>query len=92
MCDEADKVERLKGQVVVADLVSPYVILGTLAGWDHRYLELDEADVHDLRDASATREYYVHHARKHGFKVNRKRVLVPRDQVVSLSALDDVTR
>ncbi|MFH0953601.1 MAG: hypothetical protein V1873_04660 [Verrucomicrobiota bacterium] len=92
MCEQADAVERYKGQAVVVDLESQYVVLGTLVGTDHRYFELENADVHDLRDAKATRDLYTVQAKKHGFKINRKHVLVPRDQVVSISALDDVTK
>ena len=75
---------------VVLDLAGPYVVVGTLAGEDHRYLILDEADVHDLRDSTTTRELYVLDTRRHGIRANRKRVLVNRSDVVSISALDDV--
>src|SRR5271166_2321778 len=35
------------GQVVVVDLRSTYVCLGTLAGGDEQYLEMLDADFHD---------------------------------------------
>lgn len=82
--------DRLQGQVVVLDLSTPYVCLGTLAGCDHRYLILNDADMHDLRDSSTTRELYVLDARRHGIGSNRKRVYVRREEVVALSLLDDV--
>jgi len=74
----------------VLDLVSPFVVLGTLAGENGRYIELTDADVHDLRDAKATRERYVVDSLESGVKVNRRRVLIPRDQVVSIAATEDV--
>ena len=80
----------LKNQIVVLDLASPYVVVGTLADEDHRYLVLDDADVHDLRDSSTTRELYVLEVRRHGLGPNRKRVLIRRDDVVGISLLDDV--
>ena len=80
----------IHGEIIVLDLASPYVILGRLAGEDERYFILEEADVHDLRDSSTTREQYVLDSRQHGIGVNRKRVFVSKDNVVSLSALSDV--
>jgi hypothetical protein len=78
------------GSEVVLDLKSQYVCVGTLIGEDHRYFILKNADVHDLRDSSTTREVYVLDCRRHGLNWNRKRVLVRRDEVVSLSLLADV--
>jgi hypothetical protein len=46
--------------------------------------------VHDLRDTTTSRELYVLDARRHGVNPNRKRVLVRREEVVSLSLVDDV--
>ena len=83
-------VQLLIGQEVVLDVASPYIYLGTLTGEDHRYLFLENADVHDLRDTTTTRELYVVEARKHGIHGNRARVLVRTAEVVSLSALADV--
>ena len=84
-------VEQLVGQTVVLDVATPYVYIGTLQGHDLHYLILENADVHDLRDTNTTtRELYVLEAKRHGFHHNRKRVLVRREEVVSLSALDDV--
>ena len=80
----------LIGQDVVLDTASPYVYLGKLTGYDHRYFVLEQADVHDLRDTSTTRELYVVDTRRYGIRVNRERVLVKLDEVVSLSALQDV--
>lgn len=84
-------IEQLVGHVVVLDVTTRYVYVGTLSGLDRHYLDLRDADVHDLRDtANTTRELYVLEAKRHGFHRNRKRVLVRREDVVSVSALDDV--
>lgn len=87
---ESSALSKLKGREVVLDLQSTYVVLGTLAGEDHRYVILKEADVHDLRDTTTTRDAYVLDARRHGIQPNRKRVLIRHTEIVSLSALDDV--
>ncbi|MGD9855066.1 MAG: hypothetical protein AB7U20_08970 [Planctomycetaceae bacterium] len=82
--------EQLIGRPVVLDVASLYVYLGTLAEVDHRYLILTDADVHDLRDTTTTRELYVLEAKRHDLSVNRRRVLVNRNDVVSISALADI--
>ena len=83
-------IEELLGRVVVLDVSSPYVYVGTLTGHDPLYLVLQDADVHDLRDTKTNREIYVLDSKRHGVRANRSRVLVRRHEVVSLSALDDV--
>lgn len=77
-------------RIVVIDVESLFVFAGTLVGGDHHYLILADADVHDLRDSKTTRDQYVLELRRHGIRVNRQRVHVRLDQIVSLSLLDDV--
>jgi hypothetical protein len=90
MTDKDDGLQALYGQAIVIDAVSEYVFLGRLVDSDHRYLVLEDADVHDLRETNTTREFYVLEARQHGINANRKRVFVRRNEVVSVSRLDDV--
>jgi hypothetical protein len=80
----------LIGQILVLDLASPYVILGTLDRADAAFVTLAEADVHDLRDSKTTRELYVLESRRHGVRCNRRRVSVQCREIVSVSRLDDV--
>jgi small nuclear ribonucleoprotein (snRNP)-like protein len=82
--------EEMIGQIVVVDLRGQYVVLGTLLRFDEHYMELRNADLHDLRDADSTRELYVAEARATGVQRNRKRVLVVRAEVVAVSRLEDV--
>lgn len=86
----ADATAKYTDRVVVLDLASQYVVIGTLVGQDQRYLILDDADVHDLRDSPTTRELYVVDTKRHGLGPNRRRVLISRSEVVGISALDDV--
>jgi small nuclear ribonucleoprotein (snRNP)-like protein len=82
--------EEFVGQPVVVDLRSEFVCLGTLQGIDDHYLELGNADLHDLRDTQTSRENYVAASRSTGIKRNRKRVLLVRPEVVAISLLKDV--
>jgi hypothetical protein len=77
------------GAKVVIDLRSTYVALGTLARADELYLELKNADLHDLRDTDTTRENYIAESKATGIKRNRKRVLVLRSDMVAIAKLDD---
>jgi hypothetical protein len=83
-------IEEFVGQKIVVDLASPYVCLGTLQGVDEQFLELKNADLHDLRDTDTTRENYVVASHATGIKRNRKRVLICRREVVAVSRLEDV--
>ena len=80
----------LIGQVVVVDLRSTYVCLGTLVGDDEHYLDIVDADLHDFRDSTATREIYVYDSVRYGIRRNRSRVLVRKDDVVAISRFADI--
>jgi hypothetical protein len=81
----------LVGQVVVVDLRSTYVCLGTLVGLDREFLEMHDADLHDFRDNPATRELYVYNSARLGIRRNRSRVLVRRDEVVAVTRFADIS-
>jgi hypothetical protein len=82
--------EELIGQVVVVDLRSSYICLGTLERIDDHYLEMKNADLHDVRDSDSTREHYIAAAAATGIKRNRKRVLIVREDIAAVSRLADV--
>ena len=82
--------EEFVGQLVVVDLDSPYVCLGQLMRVDDRFLELHNADLHDLRDTHTARENYVAASLTTGIKRNRKRVLLARAEVVAISLLAEI--
>src|SRR5207237_7068574 len=86
----AGVLDELMGQKVVVDLRSHYVCLGTLLRADDYFLELRNADLHDLRDTETTRENYVAASRATGIKRNRKRVWVVRADIIAISRLEDV--
>jgi hypothetical protein len=82
--------EPFVGGKVVIDLKSPYVCLGTLVKFDDHFLELRNADLHDLRDTQTTRENYVVASRTTGIKRNRRSVMLVRSEIVAISRLEDV--
>jgi len=82
--------EEFIGEKVVVDLRSTYVCLGKLSKVHEQYLELDDADFHDLRDTQSTRENYIAASCATGIKRNRKKVLVKLDDMVAISRLSDV--
>ncbi len=82
--------DELVGQKIVADLSSHYVCMGTLLRFDEHFLELKNADMHDLRDTETSRENYVAASCATGIKRNRKRVLLSRRDLVAVARLDEV--
>jgi hypothetical protein len=88
--EQSTLLTALMGQVVVVDLTSTYVCLGTLVSCDELFLELKDADLHDFRDSSATRELYVYDSARLGIHRNRARVLIRLDDVIALTRFTDI--
>jgi hypothetical protein len=82
--------QEMIGKKIVVDMRSPFVCLGTLLRVDELYLELRNADLHDLRDTETTRENYVAASLATGVKRNRKRLLLNRAELVAVSLQADV--
>lgn len=79
------------GQAVVADLDADYLVFGTLAEVTTDFLVFTDADLHDHREANATKEVYALETRRFGIRANRRRVVVPLARLVALSLLSDVS-
>jgi hypothetical protein len=88
--ESSPALEALVGKVVILDLKSSYVCLGKLASIDSLFFEMTDADLHDFRDSTATREVYTYDSVRLGIRRNRARVLVRRDEVVALALFDDI--
>jgi hypothetical protein len=82
--------EEFVGRKIVVDFGNEYVCLGLLKAYDEYFLDLRNADLHDLRDTDSSRENYVASSVATGIKRNRKRVLVSRRDVIAISAMDEV--
>jgi len=76
--------------VVVLDTQGPLIYIGTLVEISEVFLVLQEADVHDSNDSRASKDLYLVETRELGVRINRKRVLVMRRQVASVSLLREV--
>ena len=85
-----DSWKDLVGERVVVDTDATTLVVGTLEDAGAHFIALAEADVHDMRDSSATSEVYTLEACKYGVRANRKRVFVRTDRVVCISRLEDV--
>lgn len=85
-------IQEFLNEKVVIDLRSEFVCLGTLIRVDEHFLELKNADLHDLRDTDTSRENYVAANVATGIKRNRKRVMVFRSDIVAVARLADVTQ
>lgn len=86
--------EMYIGRRVVLDTQGPLIYIGRLEAFDERGYWLTDADVHDRHDGHSGKERYIneaHELEKTGSRhVNRRRVFVERQAVVSVSALEDV--
>lgn len=89
--ESSNELAALIGDNVVIDLRSTYVCLGTLAGIDGEFLVLRDADLHDFRDSTATREIYVYDSLRLGIRRNRSRVLLRRDEIVAVTRFADIS-
>lgn len=82
--------QEMIGHVVVVDLRSSYVCIGTLVACDGQYLDIRDADLHDFRDSTATREIYTYDSVRFGIRRNRVRTLVRLDEVVSIARFEEI--
>jgi hypothetical protein len=86
----AKLLDGLLDQVVIVDLRSSYVCLGKLTRVDDQFLEMIDADLHDFRDSTASREVYVYDSARFGIRRNRARVLVRYDEIVAITRFADI--
>ena len=88
--DMSDPLECMVDEVVVLDTDTPILYVGKLVETTDRAFVLADADMHDCRDGLATKEVYLAEVRTSGVAVNRRRVIVMRSVVISVSLLLDV--
>lgn len=87
--DEEGPWSEFVGEKVVVDTPTRYIYLGTLVELTGDALVMEEVDVHDSEQSESTKEVYVMNAAQQGIRVNRERVVVPEERVLSMSTLDD---
>ena len=88
---QAPGVKRYVGRDVVLDTKSNYVYLGLLKAVEDGFFVLEDADVHDCSQGRAGKDLYVLEAKRVGVVPNRTKVLVRESEVISVSALDEVS-
>jgi hypothetical protein len=86
----SDHLNALLGCEVVLDTAGSVFYLGRLVAHDQSGFLLADADVRNTDEGHASREQYIVESRRDGIRVNRTRVFVLRQTVVSVSALADV--
>jgi hypothetical protein len=86
----SDGLTPFVGQVVVLDTQGPLIYIGMLERVTPVAFLLTAADVHDTNDSRASKDLYLLETRDLGVRVNRGAVLVMRQQVASISLLEDV--
>jgi hypothetical protein len=87
---EKDELGAFIGQDVVLDTRGQLLYIGKLKHAGDWFIELVDADVHDLQESRTSKELYVLDAAKYGVKKNRHSVHVRKVEVVSISKLSDV--
>jgi len=85
-----ESLQSMLNEQVVLDTGTPILYIGTLVEATPSTLVLVDADMHDCRDGHANKEVYLAEAHREGFPVNRRRVVVMRSSVISVSRLADV--
>ncbi len=90
MPENPDPAAALLGRTVVVDVAYPIVYIGTLRQFAAGFLVLEDADIHELQCSTVTKEVYVMELRRNGFQPTRRQILIRQEQVLSLSALDDI--
>lgn len=78
------------GEEVILDTGTPVVYVGTLLDVTEHAFVLEDADMHDFRDGHAKKEQYLAELAEGAVTVNRKRVVVLKATVISVSRLSDI--
>ena len=86
----SEPLESMVGEEVVLDTFSPIVYIGKLIELSSLTFVPEQTDMHDCRDGHASKEEYLAETQVEGVTVNRRRIVVMRTAVISVSRLADV--
>lgn len=75
---------------VVVDVAAPVVYVGVLRSVNETFVELADADVHELEPGSRGKALFVMETARHGVRPTRDRVCICRSHVLSVSRLDGI--
>jgi len=82
--------QTMVNELVVLDTGTPIVYIGRLIEATDTVFVLESADMHDCRDGHANKEEYLALAHHGEVSINRRKVVVMRSVVISVSRLADV--
>jgi small nuclear ribonucleoprotein (snRNP)-like protein len=90
MESDAETLSQFVNKPVVLDTRASFIYIGILSAVDEWFYTLTEVDVHDHSESTSTKEMYIIDTRRFGIRENRKKVLVRKNEVISISLLSDV--
>ena len=75
---------------IVLDTRSSWIYIGRLDQVTATCAVLTDVDVHDSHDTQTSKDRYLFESRDTGIKINRDRVYVNMDYIVSFSLFEDI--
>ena len=79
-------------QAVVVDALGSFVYLGTLRAVYPEFIELENADVHDIHDSPSTKEHYLRNALVTGIRPNRKSCRIDKNKIISITLFSEIEK
>ena len=79
-------------QAVVVDTSGSFVYLGTLKAVHLDFIELENADVHDMNDSHSTKENYLRNALITGLRPNRKSCRIDKNKIISITLFSEIEK
>lgn len=80
----------LHGITVVVDTDGPEVFVGRCDDMDDREVILNDADVHQAKDGTLSKNEYLQKAARFGVWKKYERVVIPRSRVTSVTRLGEL--
>lgn len=77
---------------VVVDTFSSFIYLGTLKAVHQDFIELENADVHDIHDSNSTKENYLRNALITGIRPNRKTCRIDKSKIISITLFSEIEK
>lgn len=82
--------ESLKTKDVVVDTDSRFCYIGSVKGYDDRFLELSDVAIYDEMVVKVTLEEFLIECTKHGTPVSRGKTLINRERILAISTIEDI--
>ena len=79
-------------QKIVVDASGSFIYLGTLKAVHRDFIELENADVHDIHDSNSTKENYLRNALITGIRPNRKSCRIDKNKIISITLFSEIEK